>query len=408
MSDSESRVIRGARAALVIALSTLAALPASAQTPTIDDARRNEAKQLLAGKLPRSLEDLIARALESSPELRVTAAKLRAAEAEHNQARLRIVQSVVTLYNRREEAKQTIDHVMTIARDTRTRSAAGTVDRAAVAAADLAAANALAEQARIEAQLRYEIGLGGARGILSGETSSAGRGGIAGADSKRTKFVPRPLPAQLAERLAQRHTLVVDGTPLADTLLALNQLSGVSFVLSRGLAETEVPVTLKFENGKSLREILSALTDVEPLAFVARDYGILAALLDEVDHETDLVIAPAPIRDGPPAISSILAERLASTRISPNADYASFEDLLKLFSESVGVDFVVSPEVDLDEIAGVKLRNEVPVSQFLRLICDLNPELVFVEREYGVFLQPAESTLASDTVVAAAKRRTRN
>lgn len=113
-----------------------------------------------AHALPDSLEAMLARALESNPDLALVEAKLAAARAHVSQTRLRVAQQVTMLHVERTRLTKLRDIVARRLVETQRRIEAGVVSITELTEATLAVAEADADLARTEAELRYVLGLG--------------------------------------------------------------------------------------------------------------------------------------------------------------------------------------------------------------------------------------------------------
>ncbi len=97
-------------------------------------------------KLPETLSGMIGLALRSNPDISLAVARLREAEAELNQARLRVTQEVVTTHQQYEISGSRLKRAQTLFES-------GQADQDTML-------ERKQEQVRLEAKLRYLVGVG--------------------------------------------------------------------------------------------------------------------------------------------------------------------------------------------------------------------------------------------------------
>src|SRR5574341_1438241 len=111
--------------------------------------------------LPHTLEEMLAAALRTNPDILQAEARLQQAQARLNQARLKITQDVVTSFHEREKQRLLLGQRVRLAGNLKTMHENGRASESEYDQAQTAADEAKAQLAQVEAQLRYLLGLGG-------------------------------------------------------------------------------------------------------------------------------------------------------------------------------------------------------------------------------------------------------
>jgi hypothetical protein len=135
------------------------------------------------------LEEMLQKALQDNPDLRLAAAKVAEAEAELNRARLQVVQKVGAAYQAVEAQKAAVESAAAELQETSTAYKAATVSQATVRAAEQKLLDAKAKLAALETEMPYLIGKQPANNAVSasgammgammgGGIGSPGAGGI--------------------------------------------------------------------------------------------------------------------------------------------------------------------------------------------------------------------------------------
>lgn len=285
-------------------------------------AREREAEKAALG-LPASPEAALAAALRNNPDILLADAKVRQAEAELNQVRLKTMQNVLVAYKQYETDKQMVARGEALMRSTNNN-----IEEL------LQARQALVES---EAALRYLLGTP-SEGV-SGSTAAGMLGppveGAAATEAPAPREATRPgelaemaarsSPARppLSEELEAKLSVAVDcrfvDTPLSAVLEQFRDETGMVVVFSNELAANDheadaggaagasaagvgggaaggspggrgaerysprlpQPIIVNLDLGEtSLKNVLTALNDKYGLAFVVRDYGLLVTPQD--------------------------------------------------------------------------------------------------------------------------------
>lgn len=258
----------------------------TAQPPATKSATGTSTKLPAANDLP-SIEEMIAAALQSNPDLLVAESKVREAEAERNRARLQVVRQVITLRQSLQSQRDTVARLRALYQT-------GSVQQETLSAA-------LAALADLEAQVPYLLGklpqeAGQPQGMLPGPLwLKADVGGVGslhfgvgrasgGEITVYHKFKSDPPEGAIADSIRKAAEMLTDvefiDTPLKECLQFLGEQLNVKFIIDDKAFEaaalsTTVPVTLQVSR-LPLGAVLQAMEDLDrPLRFVVRDYGIL-------------------------------------------------------------------------------------------------------------------------------------
>src|SRR2546426_1472001 len=154
---------------------------------------KQEPKAPALPEIPKTLEEMLAVALRSNPEILKAEAKVRKAEADLNQVRLKVTQEVIASYHELVKEKGTLDAL--VAQEDRIKKlmAVGQAPSDATSEILVSRLNANARAAQGEAQLRYKLGLGG----------GGGRGDVGIQRTERRETLRRPeLPKELKQVLS--------------------------------------------------------------------------------------------------------------------------------------------------------------------------------------------------------------
>jgi hypothetical protein len=231
-------------------------------------------------EIPQTLEEMLAIALRSNPEILKAEAKVRKAEADLNQARLRVTQEVISGYHELLKEKGTQDALAAQEEHIRKLMAVGQAPSDATSEILVSRLNAKARAAQNEAQLRYKLGLGG----------SLGRGAAGTLPAERREAARRPeLSKELKQVLAKEVSVNFDdGKPLREIIEKLKELSGGQLfpmidqipgfsrrdVSTRSTILDQQVFSFSFSR-VPLRVLLLALADRYQVCFVFREYGLL-------------------------------------------------------------------------------------------------------------------------------------
>jgi hypothetical protein len=250
---------------LIFALFLAAAAVAPAQQPAGP-----------TGPVPNNLDEMIATALKTSPEVLLAEAKLRQAQAELNEVRLRVTREVVGAFNDKKHkqsalvvAERQLQLAAKAAEQGAKQGAPSTADveqaRAHLGGAELGIAQA-------DATIRYLLGVGSQFDL------SLIRAPVA-TESAKPRTIPRPpVPDALDEALNREITVKFDKTPLSEVVKTLTAQAGVSVLvdpLSRHDGLEEMQISLTLAKPVTVTTAFQALADNFDLFFLLRDYGIL-------------------------------------------------------------------------------------------------------------------------------------
>jgi outer membrane protein TolC len=250
---------------------------------------------LVEAPTPQTLEEMLAAALRSNPDILLAEAKLRQAQAELNQARLQVTQRVATLYYDRKKQQQLKEELGVVARIVEQQVKAGRGTPKELTEAILNQAEAEAKLSQVEADIRYVVGLGGELHFPEEERAEA--------DREEEEAPPRrpEIPPETRKLLEMPWKVEWQQISLRDALTQLQQAAGdeVAFLLDPDIDGEELQFTLSFPREIPLRNVLLALTDFQDeLCFVVRDYGILltpyerAATMDSPTIPADVPLEP--------------------------------------------------------------------------------------------------------------------
>ncbi|MBN1418260.1 MAG: hypothetical protein JXP34_05755 [Planctomycetes bacterium] len=219
---------------------------------------------------PESLEDRIALALRSNPEILTAEAKVREAEAELNQVRLRVVQDVVASHHERERQVRVMDSAREQLARVSQLIQKGVKPTSERVPAETAVFEADAKCAQIEAALRYLMGVGEGAKLMESARLRA-------KDEERPPAPPvrpREIGAKVEELLAMPVSVAFDSAPLRDVAKTLGTLvPSLPFLLDSDV-DPDSTLTLSLED-VPFSAVLQAITDAyDGLCFVFRDYGV--------------------------------------------------------------------------------------------------------------------------------------
>jgi hypothetical protein len=237
--------------------------------------------------IPQGLDEMIASALRSNPEVLLADAKVRQAQAELNQARLKVTRDVVTAFNERklrvtlrESAGVNLNHAQERVKSGAASQTEFQQARAALGQSELAVAQA-------DAEVRYLIGAGSKLDVSYVRGSSS-------AEVPKPAIPTRPetIPINVADALERPVTGPFESTNLADLAKRLADQAKISILLDAN-AEfgegTEFTMSMPLRDSITLGGVLRAIADQHDLCFVLRDYGILVTR----PHRAEDFVAPA-------------------------------------------------------------------------------------------------------------------
>ena len=262
------------------------------------DINKMPIKEVLAIALPSTpmvkdipkVEQLLERAMATSPEMFTARANLQQAQAHLNRVQLEVAQNMIDLRARWEVARQTVDHLETKVQAER-NSPNEPLARAFIAAR--------AELSQIERQLPLLAGFMERHGQVKGSAGSttAPKPAIIEFDGPLTVEFTATKPAtKTPKELDLPVSFTFEDQALKDVVGYLAEITGVQFILdfeageNDGLDIDNVSITLSLKN-VTLRDALQAIEDTSgaDLRFVVRPYGILITTFDrarELSRET--------------------------------------------------------------------------------------------------------------------------
>jgi len=206
--------------------------------------------------LPGGLDELIATALRQNPDVLVAEAAVRHAQATLNQVRLKTAQTVASLHVDLRAARAHLEARRGRLAEIRKLVEAGNVSQAELRKAAVSLAEADAAVARIDAKLRYELGMD-----REGDESATTRAPDtlpAVADGAPRPAMPDELRAVLRLRqLSPRW----NGTPLSEVCDELEKAAGgaVNLVVDQAIQRLRVHLILQRE--VSINEAMTALAE---------------------------------------------------------------------------------------------------------------------------------------------------
>jgi len=251
------------------------------KTPAVGQAAKEEAARILAAPVPGSLDDMLAMALTSNPEILEAETKVRQAQARWNQTRLRVVQAVIAAFHETMLAENLIRAGEERLEQAKAMAQTGQASQSAVTEATAAYMEARGRLEQARANIRYLLGLGGsvrapepeARADVGARVGAPqAPPGPSGPAGRERPAVPGKIQAMLEKEVA----VSLQDAPLRQTLDELRALSGgeFDFLLDTELDPDAFKITLNLSKAR-LRSVFAALVDLYPIRFVVRDYGIL-------------------------------------------------------------------------------------------------------------------------------------
>jgi hypothetical protein len=253
------------------------------------------------GELPKSLEEQIDLALKFNPEVLMAEASVQQAQAAYRQVRLRIAQEIMQVHNEMTSHRYRIDQAMIQLDEAKRQFDMKVVPRSEVLQAEgnlIQTKHALGE---IEAKLHYLLGAD-----LTAVKQSPPPKEAPGKFVTKPAGQPRPvrpeMPANLRQVFDTPVSVVCNDTPLTDLVQLLNlQFEGKKgnftivtnelFIDHEYGPPGEITLNFKLGNQAGLGKILTAVTDLTGLCFVAREYGLL---LTTPNQAYDLYAATIP------------------------------------------------------------------------------------------------------------------
>jgi len=226
----------------------------------------------LSAKIPDTLEGLLEQALRSNPEVIVAEAKVREAQAELNQARLKVTLQVLSFQSQKNHQMMAVraaeEHVARINELVKT----GSTSQEDLHKALLEKIEAESALSQSEAQIRYLLGLGGDLRLETQKPDAA----AAPAAPKPVRERPE-VPTMFADFLRTQVDLqVAEPKPVQEVLETLRDMGGgkVNFAYDPDVGWSGLTVQLEAKDIR-MESVLLMIHDLTQLVFVFRDYGIL-------------------------------------------------------------------------------------------------------------------------------------
>jgi len=249
--------------------------PAKGQKKAVESAPPRE-------EMPRSLDDMIAVALRSNPDVLRAEAKVVQARMALNQTRLRITEEIVSTNHERQRLEGMLRFAENSLSSMQRAKDVNTVSILEVLQAETALIDAKAKLEQNQARLRFLLGLGGDKSLRA-TSGPAALEPARGAGRERPDFSPRQ--KEMLERKVR-----IEG-PTIKVKELLEKTTGEMVVAPSPYDALEVLAPKAKEAEVPLRVLLNLLADAQnrQIAFLFRDYGILITS-EEVAKRT---LAPA-------------------------------------------------------------------------------------------------------------------
>jgi hypothetical protein len=232
--------------------------------------------QQTPGPVPSNLDEMIAAALRSSPEILLAEARLRQAQAELNLARLQVTREVVSAFYERKQRQEALTRAHRFLETTQKAAQAGAVSAPEVEKAGSQIGEAELGVAQADAAIRYLLGVGSKL-----DPAQVRDPGQAEATPRAKLTRPTEVPAALVGPLETSVKVPTDAN-LADVLAQIGEQAGVPILIdAQNLGDpASHRIHLPIKAPLPLINVLQALADQYELCFLLRDYGILVTLED--------------------------------------------------------------------------------------------------------------------------------
>jgi hypothetical protein len=221
--------------------------------------------------VPTSLDEMIAAALKTSPEVLLMEARLRQAQAELNQARLKVTREVITTFNEKKQRTSALESVERRLKELTALTGAGSASPREVSEAKLLVGEAQLKVAQSDAEMRYLLGVGTQvyRDHINDLDPAAAR-------RRRTVARPQQTPEALVEPLGRQVKGPFAVTNLGELTSRLAADAGVSIIIDAQAVPSpaDVAISMAVREPLPLSSALHALADQYDLCFLLRDYGI--------------------------------------------------------------------------------------------------------------------------------------
>jgi hypothetical protein len=223
-----------------------------------------------AQSVPSTLDEMIAVGLKSNPDVLLAEAKMRQAEAELLQARLKVTREIVELWNSKRKKEVGLNVIRTEVAEAQQLADKGVGSAAEVRKLRNTLDLAMAELSEFNVTIRPLLGIGLAPDGLG---RGAARGGAPERQAPTRSQWPMVEDDPLAKATASFEFVDV---PIAEAAKEVFSKSTVNLTVDRAMLEefANMQVTLTLKN-VTPRAAMSALADQAEVAFLLRDYGVL-------------------------------------------------------------------------------------------------------------------------------------
>jgi hypothetical protein len=216
------------------------------------------------GEFPKTLDQALTAALETSPKVMAAKARVTLAEAELSSAQMDVARKIVQLWTDRQTKQLTYDNAILQSKQ----------NPAAYPASLIIAAGA--EVTQTEMELRCLIGQASAPAWQGAYSNSSLNNLVTPEQPAKPLQLPRgPVVEKIRKALLSPTEINFTETPLAEMVEYLRERHKIGIQIDAGKVNADMPITVGL-NGVTLGAALQAIDDLIPdLKFVVRDYGIL-------------------------------------------------------------------------------------------------------------------------------------
>lgn len=223
-----------------------------------------------AQDVPSTLDEMLAIGLKSNPDVLLAEAKVRQAEAEMMQARLKVTREIVELWNQRRKKEMLVQEFRAHAKESEALAAKGAVPASEASKSARALQQASAELAEFNFAIRPLLGIGLAQGTSA--QAAPGSGGPARLERPEWPSEEEDPLAKAVLDVDFADAQVIDAVR---TIFASAKLPG-NLVIDRNLKDElgDLQVTLALK-GVTVRAAIEATADCAPIALLRKSYGYL-------------------------------------------------------------------------------------------------------------------------------------
>jgi hypothetical protein len=213
------------------------------------------------GEFPKTLDQALTAALETSPKVMAAKARVTLAEAELSSAQMDVARKIVQLWTDRQTQQLNYEEIL------KRRNESG------IAPLIIEAGAAVTQT---EMELRCLIGQASAPASRGVHSNTSVNGSVAPEQPAKPLQLPRgPVVEKIRKALHAPTEINFTETPLVEVVEYLRERHKIEIQIDAGKVNTDWPITVGL-NGVTLGEALQAIDDLIPdLKFVVRDYGIL-------------------------------------------------------------------------------------------------------------------------------------